>query len=57
MREYIHEDHFRRKKHLMMPEDSPIYDEERFAKFQLAIGTVHRRIASDRVEVAIKDSK
>ena len=41
----------------MMPADSPIYDEERFAKFQLAIGTVHRRIASDRVEVAIKDSK
>ena len=41
----------------MMPADSHIYDEERFAKFQLAIGTVHRRIASDRVEVAIKDSK
>jgi len=55
-REEIIEDHFHRKKHIRQPEDAPIYDEERFASFKLAIGSVHRRIGPDRVEIVIKDA-
>jgi len=57
IREEIIEDHFNRKKSIRHPLDAPLFDEERYASFPLAIGTVHRRIGRDRVEIVITEAK
>merc|ERR1712212_337249 len=58
-REYIIEDKFQMNKWQDLFHKHRIYipDEERYTSFPLVIGYVNRRIASDRVEVAVHDAR
>jgi hypothetical protein len=55
-RDYLFEDVFQRNKWLREYRlHEGMYDEQRFANFPIVIGTVHRRIAHDRVEVVVQE--